>query len=359
MHHFFDHDRKPSPRRFRAAVFPASCVLAVTLLAIGRGPAANGEEPEAVEGRTLVAGHKWDDSVCFYDAATGEQTGRVSVGRRPHEIALSHDRRTAFVTLYGIDLYTEETEGGRAVAIVDLVGRKKLGEIDLGKYRRPHGIEVGHRSGRLYVTCDHPAALLVLDPTERRIVQAIELNDPRALPHMCMISADERTAFVACCGNASVEMLDLTTAQDVKQIPIGGVPMGMALSNDGRTLFAVNRTADGIAVIDATTGTVRRIIEIPGQPVRCSVTPDGRRLLATLIASGECAIVDIARLELTHRVKIGTRVEGLTIDPTGRFAYAAAQADNRIIKFTLEGEPRPVLSIEAPGRPDPLGVLPY
>jgi len=359
MHHSLDRVGEQSPYRFFQSTVATIGYTTVVLLAVAGHAAKAVDEPAPVEGRTLVAGHKWDDSVCFYDAATGEQTGRVPVGRRPHEIALSHDRRTAFVTLYGIDLYTEDTEGGRAVAIVDLVGRKKLDEIDLGKYRRPHGIEVGHHSGRLYVTCDHPAALLVLDPTERRIVQAIELNDPQALPHMCMISADERTAFVACCGNASVEKLDLTTAQDVKQIPIGGVPMGMALSNDGRTLFAVNRTADGIAVIDAATGKVRRIIEIAGQPVRCSVTPDGKRLLATLIASGECAIVDIARLELTHRVKIGTRVEGLTIDPTGRFAYAAAQADNRIIKFALDGEPRSVLSIEAPGRPDPLGVLPY
>lgn len=310
------------------------------------------------EGRTLVVGHKVDGSVCFYEAATGKRTGRVEVGYRPHEIALSRDRKTAFVTLYGLDLYTEDVEGGRAVAIVDLEKREKIGEIDLGKYRRPHGIEVGHHGGRLFVTCDRPAALLVLDPAERKIVQAIELNDAGALPHMCMITPDEQTAFVACCGNASVEMLDLKTGRDVKQIPIGGVPMGMALSADGRMLFAVNRTADGVAVIDAADGTVRRIIEIPGNPVRCHLTPDGLRLLVTLIASGECAVVDVSKLEPTHRVPIGARVEGLTVDPSGRFAYAAAQADDKIVKFSLGDEPQPVLTIDAPGRPDPLGVLP-
>lgn len=315
-------------------------------------------EAPQVDGRTLVAGHKVDGSVCFYDAATGRRTGRVEVGYRPHEIAISHDRKTCFVTLYGLDLYTEDVEGGRAVAIVDLEKREKVGEIDLGKYRRPHGIEIGHHSGRLYVTCDRPAALLVLDPAERKIVQAIELNDAGALPHMCMITPDEQTAFVACCGNASVEMLDLKTGRDVKQIPIGGVPMGMALTDDGRTLFAVNRTADGVAVMDAADGTVRRIIEIPGNPVRCHLTPDGRRLLVTLIASGECAVVDVAKLEPTHRVPIGARVEGLTVDPSGRVAYASAQADDKIVKFSLGENPQPVLTIDAPGRPDPLGVLP-
>lgn len=311
-----------------------------------------------VEGRTLVAGHKWDDSVCFYDAATGKLLSKTKVGRRPHEIAVAHDRKFAYATLYGIDLYTEDTEGGRAVAIVDLEKRERVGEIDLGKYRRPHGIEVGHQSGLLYVTCDRPAALLVLDPQERRVVRAIELNDPRALPHMCMISADEQTAFVACCGNASVEMLDLSAGRDVKQIPIGGVPMGMALTADGRTLFATNRTAQGVAVIDATTGTVRRIIPIEGQPVRCVLTPDGRHLLTTLIVSGECAIVDVAKLEVVQRVPIGNRVEGLTVDPTGKFGFASAQADDKIVKFTLGEKAERVLTIDAPGRPDPLAVLP-
>jgi DNA-binding beta-propeller fold protein YncE len=173
-----------------------------------------------------------------------------------------------------------------------------------------------------------------------------------------MISADERTAFVACCGNASVAMLDLSAGRDVRQIPIGGVPMGMALSADGRTLFATNRTADGVAVIDAIDGTVRRIIPIAGQPVRCVLTPDGRRLLTTLITAGECAIVDTTKLEVTHRVPIGNRVEGLTVAASGTVAYASAQADDKIVKFTLDDEPRPVLTIPATGRPDPLAVLP-
>jgi DNA-binding beta-propeller fold protein YncE len=334
-------------------------LICLVLIATASHSAAAAEptSPPTV-GRTLVAGHKWDDSVCFYDAATGQFLSKTKVGRRPHEIAVSHDRKFAFATLYGIDLYTEDTEGGRAVAIVDLEKRERVGEIDLGKYRRPHGIEVGHRSGRLYVTCDRPAALLVLDPAERRVVRAVELNDAKALPHMCMISADERTAFVACCGNASVEMLDLSADRDVKQIPIGGVPMGMALTADGRTLFATNRTAQGVAVIDASSGDVRRIIPIEGQPVRCVLTPDGKHLLTTLIVSGECAIVDVAKLELLHRVPIGNRVEGLTVDPTGRFGFASAQADDKIVKFTLGDDPQRVLTIEAPGRPDPLAVLP-
>lgn len=316
-------------------------------------------EPAAsTDGRTLVVGHKVDGSVCWYDAATGARQARTEVGYRPHELAISHDRKWCYVTLYGLDLYTEDVEGGKAVAIVDLAKREKVGEIELGEYRRPHGIEIGHTSGLLYVTTDRPAALLVLDPKERKVVKAVRLSDHQSLPHMCIITPDEKTAFVACCGNSSVHRVDLTEGKDVQQIPIGGVPMGMALTADAKILFAVNRTADGVAVIDVASRKVERIIPIPGNPVRCHLTPDGKRLLVTLIVAGECAVVDVAKLEPTHRVKIGNRVEGLTVDPAGRFAYASAQADHKIIKFSLGDDPQPVLTIDAPGRPDPLGVLP-
>jgi YVTN family beta-propeller protein len=310
----------------------------------------------ADEKPVLLVGHKWSNSAGFYDAATGKLETSVPVGRRPHELAVSHDGRRAYFTLYGIDLYTETTEGGRSVAVVDVPGRKKLGEIDLGKYRRPHGIEVGHKSGRLYVTCDLPAALLVLDPGEMRVAEAIELSDPKSLCHMVVISEDERTAYVANCGTSDVAVVDLESRKETARIPVGGVPMGMSLSRDGKTLWATTRVTNSLAVVDTTTNKITRIIEITGQPVRTALSPDGSRLLTTLIDSGEVAEVDTRTQTLLRRLPIGKRVEGLTIDPTGTFGFASAQADDKIVKFHL-ADWRPVLEIKTEKRPDPLTVL--
>jgi|GEM_PF-1405171 len=290
-------------------------------------------------------------------AAMVRELAAVPVGRRPHELARSRDGRFGYATLYGLDLYTETVEGGRTVAIVDLEKREKVGEIDLEKFRRPHGIEVGPQSGLLYVTCDHPAALLVINPTTRKIVRAIELADKGALPHMTAVSHDESIGFTANCGSASVTMIDLKSGLELKQIPIGGVPMGMAVTPDGRTLYAVNRTAEGIAVIDAQSGKLERILPVPGQPVRVSVTPDGTRLLATCIAAGDCAIIDTASQQIVGRVPIGNRVEGLAVDPTGRIGFASAQADDRVIRFTI-ADARVRQAIKANARPDPLLLLP-
>jgi YVTN family beta-propeller protein len=306
---------------------------------------------------TLLLAHKWDDSVGFYDAVTGKPQVVVPIGRRPHELALSHDGTRAYVTLYGLDLYTERVEGGRAVAVVDVPNRAKLGEIELGKYRRPHGIEVGPKSGLLYVTCDHPAALLVLDPAKSAVAAAIELSDPKSLCHMVTLSHDESTAYVANCGTSDVAVIDLVARREMKRIPVGGIPMGMVLSHDGKRLWATTRTANALAQIDTAARTIDRMIEIVGQPVRAAITPDGRHVLTSLIDPGEVAVVDAATGTLLRRIPIGKRVEGLTVDRDGKYGYASAQADDKVVRFSLATW-QPVLEIGTKPRPDPLVVLP-
>src|SRR5262247_448554 len=73
--------------------------------------------------------HKWDNSVGFYDSDTGKQLAKVEIGVKPHEMALSADRRLAYITNYGVNTYTQQEEGGNTISIVDLAGRKKIGEI--------------------------------------------------------------------------------------------------------------------------------------------------------------------------------------------------------------------------------------
>ncbi|MCI0391776.1 MAG: hypothetical protein MOB07_23785 [Acidobacteria bacterium] len=191
--------------------------------------------------------HKWDNSAGFYDSKTGEQLARVEVGVKPHEMALSADRRLAYITNYGVNSYTQQEEGGNTISILDLVRREKLGAIELGKFHRPHGIELG-RSGRLYVTCDFPPSLLVIDPAKRAILREYPVG--QSLPHMVMITRDEKKAYTANSGSGTVTSIDLVTGKVIKHIDIGGVPMGMARSKDARLLYAANRTGNRVAIID-------------------------------------------------------------------------------------------------------------
>lgn len=238
--------------------------------------------------------------------------------------------------------------------MVDLKLRKTLGEIDLGKFHRPHGIERG-ASGLLYVTCDLPPSLVVVDPAARKIVGAIDVQ--QALPHIVALTEQEDKAYTVNSGAGTVTVIDLLTGKAVEHIRIDGVPMGLALSPDGRRLYAANRTGDAVAVIDTRRDQLLTKIRIPGQPVRLLLTPGKKLLLASLIDAGDLAVISLDTNKVVHRFHAGARVEGLGVDAAGRFGYISAQADNKVVKFSL-ADWKPVLEIKTAERPDPIAVLP-
>ena len=116
----------------------------------------------------LLVVEKHNDSVGFYDLATGSPVASVKVGHIPHEFVFSADNKSVYVTNYGTARWTDDAPGGNTISIIDLASKTVSGEINLGEFHRPHGIELS-KSGRLYVTCDLPSAVLIINPQTRRV----------------------------------------------------------------------------------------------------------------------------------------------------------------------------------------------
>jgi DNA-binding beta-propeller fold protein YncE len=190
-------------------------------------------------GEVLMVAHKWADSLGFYDTTSGKSLKTIPVGIKPHEFALTPDRKLAYVTNYGVDRYTEKSQGANTISIVDLERREKIGEINLGRFHRPHGIERG-ASGRLYITCDLPPSLVVVDPRKKAVVEHYDVG--QSLPHMVAVTHDEKKAYTANSGSATVTAIRMGKPKPVAHIAIGGVPMGLAMAADGSRLYAANRT---------------------------------------------------------------------------------------------------------------------
>lgn len=237
--------------------------------------------------------------------------------------------------------------------MIDLKARRAVGEIGLGSYTRPHGIERG-KSGRFYVTTDFPAALLVVDGAKRKVLHAIPLTGK--LPHMVQLTADERQAWTADAGSGTVTVVDLNARRVRNRIDVGGVPMGLALTPDEKTLFVATRTSNMVVAVDAVTNRVRRNIGVPGMPVRLAYAPEEQLLFVTLIDSGEVAALQARTLLEVNRVPAGARAEGILADPRGGFLYVSAQGDNRVLRFTIPDLER-VQAIDTAAKPDPLFLL--
>ena len=87
----------------------------------------------------FVVGEKVAGSVGFYDAQFKRLSG-VKVGVHPHEMWLSADNRTLYVADNGVLWMTETGPGENTISVIDVPSQRRIAVIDLGQFRRPHGI---------------------------------------------------------------------------------------------------------------------------------------------------------------------------------------------------------------------------
>jgi DNA-binding beta-propeller fold protein YncE len=122
---------------------------------------------------TLLILLKGANALGFY-TPEGKLLATVPVGQHPHEMILSKDGKRLYTTDNGTMRIEHAGYGGNTVSIVDVASRKKAGEISLGKFHRPHGIDLDASTGRIAVTTELPDQLLLLDPEKRTVVRTYD-----------------------------------------------------------------------------------------------------------------------------------------------------------------------------------------
>lgn len=299
----------------------------------------------------LLVLHKGASTLGFY-SAEGKLVGEVPVGKHPHEMVLSGDGRHVYITDNGVMRIEDAGPGGNTVSIVDVAARKKVGEILLGRYHRPHGIALDPATGYLLVTCEAPDALLLVDPAVRRVLRAYDPKGKTA--HMVALGLGGQWAYVSNAGSGAVAAIELASGK-VTLIPTGERPEGAVPSPDGKRLYVVNREAQRIAVIDAAGLREEGSIATGRGPVRVGITPDGRTLVYALLHDQAVEFADTQTRKVIGRVKLQGGPVSLSLSRDGRRAYAAAQQQDKV--YVISVADRKILrsfSTAAGAAPDPV-----
>ena len=296
----------------------------------------------AATGQTaaFVVGEKLASSIGFYDA-NFHRIGDVKVGTHPHEIALTPDRKTLYVADNGVMWMTETGPGDNTVSIVDIASMKRTATINLGQFRRPHGITFDPSSGDVYVTTEKPSKLLALDPKALKIIRTYDVKGQA--PHIVKLDDKGEWAYVCDTGTGTLSAINLRSG-DVISMPSGERPQGQAMSPDGRTIFVANSGGNSISIFNlAEKKNVGRITTSGKAPVRVVVSHDGKTLIYALQEGRSVGFADIASRKELLEIPVGGRPVSMSLSLDGKLAYCSVQEKDEI--FIISVTDRKVIRI--------------
>lgn len=264
---------------------------------------------------TLLVLNKAEATASLIADATGEVVATIPVGDGPHEVAVSPDGRRAVACNYG------GREAGSSLTVLDVRRGEAVRTIDLGEYRRPHGIWWLEDGRHVLVTVESNRAVIKVDVKDGRVVQAVETGQD--VSHMIAVLPDETRAFVANIRSGSVTALDLRAGKKITDIPTGGGAEGIDVTPDGSKVFVTNRADDTVTIIDAARLQVLATLDCGAFPIRAEATPDGRHVLVTNARSGDMAVIDVDAREEVRRIPLPVELPEGAPAGTGPFAESS------------------------------------
>ncbi len=210
---------------------------------------------------------------------------RLSLGERPHEVAVSANHRIAYVPMFGITDYDSALgTPGTTIAEIDLRKGKQVASFALpAGTGAPHGARLrpGHPN-ELFVNVEAGGpAMLVFDVKTRRLLRQFPLREGT---HHFVFAADGATLF-AFAGAAGVTRHDVATGRETAQRDLGSPVRGLFVSRTGSVLASARGEIVELAAADLAI-VRRRTAPRPGQYVYLAELDDGTIIAPSLADDG-------------------------------------------------------------------------
>jgi len=291
---------------------------------------------------TIVASNMRDNTATVIDAASGKAIVTVTTGEAPHEVATTHDGRFAVVSNYG----TRERPGN-SITVIDLTRLAVARTIDLGEYRRPHGMAFFPGDTLLAVTSEVSKAVLLVDFRDGKVVGTVPTGQRAS--HMLAMSSSGAELFTANIADHSISRLDVRNRATRTIIPVAKQPEGIAIAPDGKYVWVGSNHDSVVVVVDTDAGRIVDTLRGFGMPYRMALSRDGRSAIVTDPVRGEIRIFDATSrrqrslivvprdsIVATAEVPGSPSPEGVTTSLDGRWAFVTLQGRNLVAMIDLE-----------------------
>jgi YVTN family beta-propeller protein len=338
----------------------------LSLVCLGAGTLCAASTPA----NALLVLEKEQNTLVIVDPASLTIVARVPVGHDPHEVAVSDDGKTAYISNY---------VGGNTIAVVDLEAQKPLAPIDLGALRSPHGLEFA--GGKLYFSAEGAKVVGRYDPATQKIDWVIGTGQDRT--HMVTVSKDLKTVFTSNVSSATISAITQQPGPpgggrgpggsggpggpgrgpggppmrggagrgpapgglpmrggapdwEVTNIAVGHGSEGFDLTPDGKELWVANAQDQTISIIDVASKKVVETIPSTQAANRLKITLDGKYVFVSDMGGNDLLVLDAATRKEHARIALPASSEGLLMAPGGRTAYTTLNTRDAVAVIDLE-----------------------
>ena len=288
-------------------------------------------DPNFLTGRTgLIAVDKVGNRVLFLHPETFA-VEQVLDGFVPrvHEVLVSGDHRTAYVPIYGDGIHGNNPRPGHHIAVIDLVARSYVRDINTAPHVAPHGLRWGP-AGQLYCVCENSGVVLEIDPADGAISHVIPIGSDKA--HRIEVLPDGTKLYSENEEDTFGSVVDLATRRFLKAIPIANRSAGIGMSPDGPTVVLVDAKRPDLLIVDTKMDEITRVVRLeshrePAQIARYS--PDGRYLVVTSHEEPLGTVLD-ASLDRQRPLILGGGPMNMAFHPDGDRVVIANQDDGSL-----------------------------
>ncbi|WP_407943094.1 YncE family protein [Methylobacterium oxalidis] len=293
----------PAGGRLRAGLLALPAALAIL---VAPPPCGAGEAVVTVQGANAVE---------IVDLDAGTVAARIPVPGSPAGVALSPDRKTAYVT----------RPDGPGLALIDLDARRVAATVPLPG--GPLGIACNPVSGAVYVADWYGRRLFVLLPKDGTLVPDGEIA-VGASPSGIAVTPDGATLLVANREANTVSVVDAGSRRETRVIPVGTHPFGITLDPKAERAYTANVLSDDVSVIDVAAGREIGRVKTGERPYVVALA--GRRGFVTDQYTASVTVFDLASLARETAIDVGDHPEGMAASRDGSRLYVANWGENTL-----------------------------